>query len=144
LRERVGDIPVLVEYLVERYAKKAGKSIRKIKKETLDLFRAYEWAGNVRELQNVIERAVVLCDGDTFSIDESWLKGEPRRPSKRPEGGVMTLAEGEKDLIEAALAASRGRISGPSGAAAKLGIPRQTLESKIKALHIDTLVFRAR
>jgi len=144
LRERVGDIPVLVEYLVERYAKKAGKSIRNIKKKTLDLFQAHEWAGNVRELQNVIERAVVLCDGDTFSIDESWLKGDPRRSSRRVEGGVTTLAEGEKDLIEAALAASHGRISGPSGAATKLGIPRQTLESKIKALHIDTLPFRAR
>ncbi len=144
LRERVGDIPLLVGYLVERYAKKAGKSIRNITRQTLDLFQAHEWAGNVRELQNVIERAVVLCDGDTFSIDESWLKGEPRRQSRRLEGGVTTLAEGEKELIEAALAASHGRISGPSGAATKLGIPRQTLESKIKALHIDTLPFRAR
>src|SRR5258708_2131367 len=144
LRERVGDIPLLVGYLVERYAKKAGKTIRNITSQTLDLFPAPQWPGNVRELQNVIERAVVLCDGDTFSIDESWLKGEPRRQSRRLEGGVTTLAEGEKELIEAALAASHGRISGPSGAATKLGIPRQTLESKIKALHIDTLPFRAR
>ena len=137
LRERVDDIPMLVEYLIERYAKKAGKSIRTIKKHTLELFQAYDWPGNVRELQNVIERAVVLCDGETFSIDESWLKVKPAVQGP-------TLAAGEKSLIEAALAASHGRISGLSGAAAKLGIPRQTLESKIKALRIDKLWFRAR
>ena len=139
LRERVDDIPVLVEYLIERYAKKAGKSIRTIKKQTVELFQAYDWPGNVRELQNVIERAVVLCDGDTFAIDPSWLQAEPSQPSPRMPRPVTTLAEGEKELIEAALAASRGRISGLSGAAAKLGIPRQTLESKMKALHIDRL-----
>jgi len=142
LRDRVDDIPVLVEYLVERYAKKAGKSIRNIKKQTVELFQAYDWPGNVRELQNVIERAVVLCDGDTFAIDQSWLQGKPPQPSARMARPVTTLAEGEKELIEAALAASRGRLSGPSGAAAKLGIPRQTLESKMKALHIDRLAVR--
>jgi len=137
LRDRVEDIPVLVEYLVERYARKAGKSLRKIKKQTLELFQAYDWPGNVRELQNVIERAVVLCEGETFAIDESWLKAKPTRH-------VTTLAKAEKALIEAALAETHGRISGPLGAAAKLGIPRQTLESKIKAFHIDRLAFRAR
>jgi formate hydrogenlyase transcriptional activator len=144
LRDRVDDIPVLVEYLVERFATRAGKSIRNIKQQTLAQFQAYDWPGNVRELQNVIERAVVLCDSDTFSIDESWLRGEPQAPSRRVPRPVKTLAEGEKELIEAALAASQGRIFGPLGAAAKLGIPRQTLESKIKALHIDKLSFRAR
>ena len=142
LRERADDIPVLVAYLVERYAKRAGKSIRNIKRQTLELFQAYDWPGNVRELQNVIERAVVLCDGETFAIDESWLQGKPHFSSQRMARQVTTLAEGERELIEAALSASRGRISGPSGAAAKLGIPRQTLESKIKALHIDTVSFR--
>ena len=142
LRERVDDIPVLVEYLIERYAKKAGKSIRTIKKQTVELFQAYDWPGNVRELQNVIERAVVLCDGETFAIDQSWLQGKPSQPSARMPRPVTTLAEGEKELIEAALAASSGRISGPLGAAAKLGIPRQTLESKMKALHIDRLAVR--
>jgi formate hydrogenlyase transcriptional activator len=142
LRERVDDIPVLVEYLVERYAKKAGKSIRHIKKQTVELFQAYDWPGNVRELQNVIERAVVLCDGETFTIDDSWLKARPSQGSKRTGRQVTTLAEGEKELIEAALAASHGRISGPTGAAAKLDIPRQTLESKIKALHIDKLSYQ--
>src|SRR6185295_20001691 len=125
LRERVDDIPVLVEYLVERYAKRAGKSIRKIKKQTLELFQAYDWPGNVRELQNVIERAVVLCDGETFAIDESWLKGKPSPASSRAARPVTTLAEGEKALIEAALAEAHGRIAGLRGAAAKLGIPRQ-------------------
>ncbi|HEX9249130.1 MAG TPA: sigma 54-interacting transcriptional regulator [Gemmatimonadaceae bacterium] len=137
LRERVDDIPMLVEYLIERYAKKAGKSIRTIKKHTLELFQGYDWPGNVRELQNVIERAVVLCDGETFSIDESWLKVKPAVQG-------LTLAAGERSLIEAALAASHGQISGLSGAAAQLGIPRQTLQSKIKALRIDKLSFRGR
>jgi len=139
LRERADDIPVLVEYLVERYARSAGKTIRHIKKQTLELLQAYDWPGNVRELQNVIERAVVLCDGETFAIDESWLKAKPSQPSKRTGRQVTTLAENEKGLIEAALAETHGRISGPGGAAAKLGIPRQTLESKIKALQIDKL-----
>jgi formate hydrogenlyase transcriptional activator len=144
LRERVEDIPVLVEYLVERYAKKAGKSIRKIKKQTLELFQAYDWPGNVRELQNVIERAVVLCESDTFVIDPSWLHGRANSGSSRAGGKVTTLSEGERVLIGAALAETNGRISGPSGAAAKLGIPRQTLESKMRALNIDRRAFRAR
>ena len=144
LRERVDDIPVLVEYLVERYARSAGKSIRHIKKRTLELLQAYEWPGNVRELQNVIERAVVLCDGEIFTIDESWLKVCPPQPSKGTGREVTTLAQGEKALIEAALAETHGRVSGSRGAAVKLGIPRQTLESKIKTLHIDVLAFRVR
>jgi len=144
LRERVDDIPVLVEYLIERYAKKAGKSIRNIKKQTVELFQAYDWPGNVRELQNVIERAVVLCDGETFVIDESWLKACSPQPSKRTGPQVTTLAEGEKAMIEAALAEAHGRVSGPGGAAAKLGIPRQTLQSKIKALQIDKLSYQGR
>jgi len=142
LHERVDDIPVLVEYLVERYARSAGKSIRHITKHTLALLQAYDWPGNVRELQNVIERAVVLCEGETFSIDASWLAGKPHQASKRKAHQVTTLAEGEKAMIEAALAEAHGRVSGPAGAAAKLGIPRQTLESKIKALQIDKLAYQ--
>ncbi len=143
LRERLDDIPVLAQYLIERYAKQAGKSIRTISKQTLELLQAYDWPGNVRELQNVIERAVILCEGETFAIDESWLKAKPSHAPIDTGRQMRTLAEGERALIIAALAQSRGRISGPSGAAAKLGIPRQTLESKIKALQIDTLAFRA-
>jgi formate hydrogenlyase transcriptional activator len=142
LRERVDDIPMLVEYLVERYARSAGKSIRHIKKQTLELLQGYDWPGNVRELQNVVERAVVLCEGETFAIDESWLKSKSSQASRGTGRQVITLAEGEKELIEAALAASHGRISGPTGAASKLGIPRQTLESKMKALRIDKLSYQ--
>jgi len=142
LRERVDDIPMLVEYLVERYARSVGKSIRHIKKQTLELLQGYDWPGNVRELQNVVERAVVLCEGETFAIDESWLKSKSSQASRGTGRQVITLAEGEKELIEAALAASHGRISGPTGAASKLGIPRQTLESKMKALRIDKLSYQ--
>jgi len=134
LRERVDDVPVLVEYLVERFAKRAGKKITRIEQRTMALLQAYAWPGNVRELQNVIERAVVLCEGETFSIDDSWLK------AKGPPAG----GEQERATIEAALAATQGRVAGPTGAAAKLGIPRQTLDSKIRALRIDKLKFRPR
>jgi len=144
LRERVDDIPLLVEYFVERYGKNAGKKIRHLNKKTLALFQAYDWPGNIRELQNVIERAVVLCDSDTFSVDETWLRREEGKRPGQPLPFVANIAEQEKEMIQAALAASRGRIAGPAGAAAKLGIPRQTLESKIKSLGIDKHRFKAR
>jgi PAS domain S-box-containing protein len=147
LRERLDDIPILVEYLIERYAKKAGKRIKTIRKNTLELFQAYDWPGNIRELQNVVERAVVLCDGDTFSIDETWLKRELPRgspPLSMPEGALGRLdADRERRIIEAALAETGGRIAGPSGAAAKLGIPRQTLDSKISNLGINKNRFKS-
>jgi transcriptional regulator with GAF, ATPase, and Fis domain/HAMP domain-containing protein len=247
LRERADDIPLLVEYLIDRYAKKAGKKISQIDKRTLDIFQSYDWPGNIRELQNVVERAVVLCEGQTFFVDETWLKRDDRclkryethlkgdgtwlkrdetwlkrddrllkryetqpkgdgrllkrdetrlkrddaslrsdeagqrvdetepkgnlvseleRPTELepPSGGAIEsdearegnswnipggrglarlLPEEEKEIIEAALAGSRGRISGPKGAAAKLGIPRQTLESKIASLGIDKHKFKS-
>jgi formate hydrogenlyase transcriptional activator len=142
LRERAADIPILVEYLVDRFAKQTGKRIRNIDKQTLRQLEAYDWPGNVRELQNVIERAVVLSEGETFAIDESWLARRPSQPS-RPSS-VTTLVDGEKALIEAALKETQGRVAGPRGAAAKLGIPRQTLEWKIRNLNIDKLAFRDR
>jgi formate hydrogenlyase transcriptional activator len=144
LRERKSDIPLLVEYLVERYAKRIGKKISRVKKQTLELFQGYDWPGNVRELQNVIERAVILCEEDTFSIDESWLRSKSDRSgdSVLLRSGVLAedereFASRERKVIEAALEACRGRVSGPSGAAAKLEIPHQTLESKIARLGID-------
>jgi formate hydrogenlyase transcriptional activator len=143
LRERVDDIRLLVEYFIERYGKTAGKKFSNINKKTLELFQAYDWPGNIRELQNVIERAVILCDGDTFSVDETWLKREARRADGPAVPFVATLVESEKEMIETALASCRGRIAGPFGAAAKLGIPRQTLESKIKSLGIDKHRFKA-
>ena len=142
LRERVEDIPILAEYLVDRYAKQLGKSIRNIAKHTLQLLQAYDWPGNVRELQNVIERAIVLVEGETFAIDDSWLTSKRSKTTNGNARPVTTLANGEKELIEAALKESEGRISGPRGAAAKLGIPRQTLEWKIRALKIDKRAFK--
>ena len=144
LRERVDDIPLLVTYLIERYAKKAGKRIRNIEKETLELFQTYDWPGNVRELQNVIDRAIVLCDSETFSVDETWLKPEERRLSGSVVPLGATIAEHEKEIIEAALADCGGQVGGPTGAAAKLGLPRQTLESKIMALGINKHRFKTR
>ena len=146
LRERLDDIPVLVQYLLERYAKTAAKKIRTIDGKSIGLLRAYEWPGNVRELQNVIERAVVLCDEDTLSVDEAWLKHEPRPDWPRARVPEMALGrpapDREREMIKAALAESRGRISGPAGAAAKLAIPRQTLESKIASLGINKHQFK--
>ena len=136
LRERAEDIPLLVEYFVGRFAKGAGKNIRNIGKHTLEQLRAYHWPGNIRELQNVVERAIILSETDTFVVDESWLRRESA-DSPRPYEGLSALGDREVEMIEAALAESHGRISGPSGAAAKLGIPRQTLESKIRRLGID-------
>ena len=135
LRERVDDIPLLVEYFVGRFANEAGKSIRQISKDTLEQLKGYDWPGNIRELQNVIERAVILCETDTFLVDESWLEQDSAASSQGE--GLSALADREVEMIEAALAETHGRISGPSGAAAKLGIPRQTLESKIRRLGID-------
>jgi transcriptional regulator with GAF, ATPase, and Fis domain len=141
LRERSDDIPMLVEYLVQRYAKKAGKHITNVGRKTLELLQAYHWPGNVRELQNVIERAVILSDGDTFFVDETWFKNESLRefPAAVPHDRRFLRLDDkqEKQMIESALANSEGRISGPTGAAATLGIPRQTLESKIKRLGIN-------
>jgi formate hydrogenlyase transcriptional activator len=142
LRDRVDDIPLLVEYLVDRYAKKAGKRVRSISKRTLDLFQGYEWPGNIRELQNVVERAVVLCDGEVFCVDPSWLVPASPNPTTPTIPFAEDLAEREKAMIENALREAEGWISGPTGAAAKLGIPRQTLESKIRRLGINRHRFR--
>src|SRR5216684_417574 len=131
LRERQDDIAVLVEYFINRYARKAGKTIRRVSKRTLDRLKSYPWPGNVRELQNVIERSVIVSDTDEFTVDESWL------------GMSGALASHEKALIEDALRATEGRVFGPSGAAARLGIPRSTLESKIRTLKISKSRFRA-
>ena len=142
LRERVDDIPLLVGYLIDRYAQKAGKKIRNINKKTLDLFQAYDWPGNIRELQNVIERAVILCDGETFSVDEAWLtRVAPKSPATSVPL-VANLVEREKEMIETALREAEGVVGGPTGAAAKLGIPRQTLESKIRKLGINRHRFK--
>jgi transcriptional regulator with GAF, ATPase, and Fis domain len=143
LRERKEDIPLLVEYFIDRYARKAGKRIRGINKKSLDLLQAYPWPGNIRELQNVIERSLIVCETQTLSVDESWLYPQPL-PSKanRASGLSEKLLAQEKEMIEAALRGSGGRVSGPGGAAARLGMPGSTLESKIRTLKIDKNHFK--
>ena len=142
LQQRKEDIPMLVEYFVKRYAEKARKQIDKIDKNTLKLCQSYHWPGNIRELQNIVERSVILCSGDTFWIDEAWLSRQ--NPPGPESSGPLTksLQSYEKQLVEAALAESKGKVAGPNGAAAKLGIPRSTLELKIKQLNIKKYTFR--
>jgi len=143
LRERKDDIPLLVEFFVDRFARKAGKNIRHVGQETLESLQSYAWPGNIRELQNVIERSVILSESDIFSIDESWLPlPQTAAESKRDCAFPLRLEAQEKKTIEEALRASRGRVFGPAGAAAKLRIPRSTLESKIKSLKIDKNCFK--
>jgi len=148
LRERRDDILLLVEYFAQRYAIRAGKHIRLIDKKTLQLLQSYDWPGNIRELQNVIERSIILSSGDVFSVDELWLSKEASRPASRFEASAPFKVEveprSEREMIEAALAAARGRVSGPSGAAAKLGVPPSTLDHRIKALKINKNQFKFR
>jgi PAS domain S-box-containing protein len=143
LRERQEDIPVLVDYFIDRYARKAGKSIRGVNKKSLELLQSYPWPGNIRELQNVIERSVIVCDTENFSVDESWLSRQPRATGPKSQLQLaQKLASQEKEMIEAVLNESGGRVFGPSGAAAKLHMPRSTLESKIRSLKIDKKRFK--
>src|SRR5712692_8920240 len=143
LRERREDIPLLVEYFIDRFARKAGKKIRRVNKKTLELLQSYPWPGNIRELQNVIERSVIISEGENFSVDESWLSRQPVATELRGQIELsQRLAVHEKEAIETALSESGGRVYGPSGAAAKLGIPRSTLESKIRSLKIDKNRFK--
>ena len=142
LRQRKEDIPLLVEYFVDRYASKAGKKITGIDKRSMGLLQSYSWPGNIRELQNVIERSVIVCDTVNLSVDESWLGHAAHSDVSTAQPLSEKLASQEKELIEAALAESEGRVSGPRGAAARLGIPQSTLDSKIKALKINKHRFR--
>jgi formate hydrogenlyase transcriptional activator len=143
LRERKEDIPLLVEYFIDRFARKAGKSIRGMNKKTLNLFLSYPWPGNIRELQNVVERSVIVCETENFSVDESWLSRKPLADDSKSHSELsQKLAAQEKGMIEAALRESGGRVSGPSGAAAKLGLHRSTLESKIASLKINKYRFK--
>jgi formate hydrogenlyase transcriptional activator len=142
LRKRREDIPLLVEYFIDRYASKAGKKIRGINRATLERLKSYPWPGNIRELQNVIERSVIVCETENLAVDESWLSrgGEETNPEERLL--LRMPAEEEKRTIEAALADARGQVSGPTGAAARLGIPPSTLDSKIKIFKINKHRFK--
>jgi formate hydrogenlyase transcriptional activator len=143
LRERISDISLLVGYLIDRYANKLGKKIRNIDKKTIELFHTYDWPGNIRELQNVVERAVILSEGETFYVDETWLTHVTPKLAATAAPLVVDLVEHEREILEAALRESEGVVGGPTGAAVKLGIPRQTLESKIRKLGINRHRFKA-
>ncbi len=142
LRQRKEDIPLLVEYFIDRYSSKTGKKIRGIEKSTLDRLKSYAWPGNIRELQNVIERSIVLCDSETFTVDESWLSVNCGDPDRAPRMLLRIPPSEEKKTIEAALAEAQGQVSGPSGAAARLGVPPSTLDSKIRAFKINKHRFK--
>jgi PAS domain S-box-containing protein len=143
LRARSSDIPLLVEYFIDRYARNAGKNIRSVDKRSLQLLQSYPWPGTIRELQNVIERSLIVCEAETFTADESWLSQRPldARSGDKPLLSAKVAAT-EREIIEEALRASQGRIFGPSGAAARLGIARSTLESKIRSLNINKNRFK--
>jgi transcriptional regulator with PAS, ATPase and Fis domain len=143
LRERREDIPLLVEYFIDRYAGKVGKKIRSIDKGSLKVFQSYPWPGNIRELQNVIERGVIVCDSESLVIDENWLSRESVKVQSLSRPLSEELMTREKERIEVALAETKGRVSGPLGAAVKLGIPRSTLDSKIRSLKINTHRFKS-
>ncbi len=143
LRERTDDIPILVEYFISRYAIAAGKKLKYINRTTMGLLQSYLWPGNVRELQNIIERSVILCDSETFSVDPSWLVRDRPEETSPTQPLVITLTMKERASIEDALAVTRGRVSGPSGAAARLGIPASTLESRIRSLKINKHQFKS-
>jgi formate hydrogenlyase transcriptional activator len=143
LRDRAEDIPLLVEYLTERYAAKVGKKITSVSRRTMELLTAYGWPGNVRELQNVIQRAVILCDGDTLVVDETSLPARDARLTIGGRGLGRPKFSEEKEMIESALAGSKGRVAGRDGAAAKLGVPRSTLESRIRTLRINKNRFKS-
>ena len=143
LRERREDVPLLVEYFIDRFARKAGKKFHGVNKKSLDLLQSYPWPGNIRELQNVIERSVIVCETENFSVDECWLSRRSMETGPHVELGLSRKPSfQEKGIIEAALAECGGQVSGPSGAATKLGIPGSTLESKIKLLKIDKNRFK--
>jgi transcriptional regulator with GAF, ATPase, and Fis domain len=144
LRERKDDIQTLLEHFVKLYALRTGKTISSIDNRTLELFHSYHWPGNIRELQNVVERAVILSQGDVLCIDEAWFLARPVHLEGRAEslGSSKSSRDEEREIIEGALAESRGRISGPSGAAARLKMPASTLEHRIRALKISKVQFR--
>jgi DNA-binding NtrC family response regulator len=147
LKDRAEDILMLVQYFVQRYARRAGKNFRSIDKKTLGLLQNYDWPGNIRELQNVVERSVILNSGEVFAVDESWLSRQPVHARPRVASGAPlreSEPRSEREIIEAALAECRGRVSGESGAAAKLGVPPTTLEHRIKALGINKTQFKFR
>jgi DNA-binding NtrC family response regulator len=142
LRDRREDIPLLVQYFVDRYSRDAGKNVKRVSEKSVEVLQAYSWPGNIRELQNVIERSIILSDAETLTFDETWFSSRPAGTDGAQEPLPDQLGAQEKAMIESALAETQGRVSGPSGAAAKLRLPPSTLESKIRSLGIDKHRFR--
>ena len=142
LRERKADIPTLVEFFIDRFARRAGRKIRTVDSHSLRWLQSYSWPGNIRELQNIVERSVILCDTEQFSIDAGWLSGEGAASTSTETTLPRRSGAQEKDRIKAALAESNGRVSGPAGAAELLGMPASTLESRIRALRINKFAFK--
>jgi formate hydrogenlyase transcriptional activator len=137
LRERPEDIPPLVAHFVSKYAARFGRSVSRVHDRTLGALMTHDWPGNVRELENAIERAVIVAKGDTLKVERDLM------PSADPASSLSAqVGEVERGAIEAALTASRGRISGSSGAAARLRLPASTLEFRIRKLGIDKFRFR--
>jgi transcriptional regulator with GAF, ATPase, and Fis domain len=150
LRDRREDIPRLVDSFVARYSARVGRRIREVEPATMDLFLRYVWPGNIRELQNVVERAVILAEDAILRVDPQALVSpapslvRPFEPEPPAEARGNALREQEREMIETALSQSQGRVSGERGAAARLGLPASTLESKIRALSIDKHRFKSR
>jgi formate hydrogenlyase transcriptional activator len=142
LRQRTDDIPILVEYFISRFAMRMGKRIRQIDRRTLEAMQRYSWPGNIRELQNVIERGVILADSDVFRLEPGTLPEEAGTRSELESAEARNSRDQMKAEIEAVLKETRGRIAGPDGAAARLGLPPSTLESRIRALKINKHAFR--
>jgi formate hydrogenlyase transcriptional activator len=139
LRDRREDIPLLVRYFVQQFARRMNKRITAIPSETMQALSRYLWPGNIRELQNFIERAVILTAGSTLEAPIRELKRSPGAATAAPSAAeVQTLAAAERDAIVRALRESNGRVGGPQGAAARLGMKRTTLQAKMRKLGIGT------
>ena len=143
LRERPEDIPPLVRHFDQQFAQRMNKTINAISSETMEELTRYPWPGNILELRNVIERSVVVYEKGNLSVKKSWLARECFQNESATEPSFQWSAMKDREMIGAALAETRGRVSGPSGAAAKLGIPPSTLESKIRSLNINKYRFKA-
>jgi formate hydrogenlyase transcriptional activator len=142
LRERPNDIPLLVRHFVRQFAQQMNKTIEAISPETIEALVQYPWPGNIRELQNIIERSVVIYERGHLTVKKSWLCHEDFRSESSALSSFVGSATGERDMIGAALARARGKVSGPSGAATMLGIPPSTLESRIRSMNINKYQFK--
>ena len=140
LRERVNDIPVLVDYFAAGFAARTGKKLSQIEKQSLSAMQQYSWPGNIRELQNVIERCVILADGEVLRVEPGMLMQELGLGPTATN--VTDFGSDRKAQIEAMLRETRGKVYGPCGAAARLGLPATTLDSQIRSLSINKHQFK--